>query len=65
VQIGDLIKFTHAGKPEENDIGMITEMDEERENLIIWWAKTGSTASSTTRAMLAHPQSFEVISESR
>ena len=64
MKIGDLIKFTHVVKPEENDVGTITEMDEEGNNLIIWWAKTGYETSAT-KAMLAHPQSFEVISESR
>ena len=64
MKIGDLVKFVHIAKPEENDIGVITEMDEEGNNLIIYWARTGR-ASSRTRAMLAHPQSFEVISASR
>jgi len=64
VQVGDLIKFTHIAKPEENDIGMITDVDEKGNNLMIYWAKTGST-SSKARAILAHPQSFEVISASR
>ena len=64
MKIGDLIKFTHIGKPEENDIGMITDVDEKGNNLIIYWAKTGSM-SSKTKAMLAHPQSFGVINTSR
>jgi hypothetical protein len=64
MKVGDLVKFIHVAKPEENDVGMITEMDEEGNNLIIWWAKTGR-ATSSTKAMLAHPQSFEVINESR
>jgi len=64
LEVGDLIKFTHIAKPEENDIGVITDLDDEGNNLIIWWAKTGS-ASSKIKAMLNHPQFFEVISESR
>ncbi len=64
MQVGDLIKFTHIAKPEENDTGMITNVDKKGNNLMIYWAKTGS-ASSNTRAILAHPQSFEVISENR
>ena len=64
MKVGDLVKFTHLGKPAENDVGVITEIDDDGNNLIVWWAKTGS-ASSKTRAMLAHPQSFEIISASR
>ena len=64
MKVGDLIKFTHVAKPEENDIGMITDVDEKGNSLIIYWAKTGR-ASSSTKAMLSHPQSFEVINESR
>ena len=65
MKVGDLIKFTHIGKPEENDVGVIAEIDEGGNNLIIWWAKTGASLPSKTRALLAHPQSFEVISASR
>ena len=64
MQVGDLIKFTHIAIPEEDDTGVITDIDEGGNNLIIWWAKTGS-ASSKAKAILAHPQSFEVISASR
>ena len=64
MKVGDLIKFTHVVKPEENDIGMITDVDKKGNNLMIYWAKTGS-ASAKTRAILAHPQSFEVINENR
>ena len=62
MEVGNLIKFIHAVKPEENDIGIILSIVER--DITLHWAKSGF-ATSTIDRLLSHADRFEVIYESR
>ena len=59
MQIGDLIKFTHASKSEENDIGAIVNIAGRK--VTILWAKDAVVGYSTIDRLLCEKDYFEVI----
>jgi len=59
VQVGDLIKFTHISKPEENDIGAVVNIAGRK--VTILWAKDAVVGYSTIDRLLCEKDYFEVI----
>ena len=59
MQVGDLIRFSNEEKPEENDIGTVTNIAGRK--VTIFWAKDASLGYSTIDRLLLDKDYFEVI----
>ena len=58
MKIGDLIKFTHMFEPEQNDFGVVTNI--QGRDVRLEWAKTGAGYSTIDR-LLCEKRYFKII----